>query len=231
MSHRFAVAVAVALVCIGCTSDEAADVEPSCDQPEVLVEQEYRFGEVDPGICAPNSMGLHIYRWDNTSITDMSPIVVLPGDQISVEINGYDPGSVIHRTWLSTPIPDGTFTADGTGTMSGVVTVPLDLSAGVHRAAFAGTNGGQPRAVEIFVEVEGRPAARDSYGIYFDGFVPFEEVSVTFDGLEWTSVDANQDGGTYVEVPVPDSTTPRVFEVVATGAETGEQTHAFTPAP
>ncbi len=40
MSHRFVVAVAAALVCIGCTGDEAADVEPSCDQPEVLVEQD-----------------------------------------------------------------------------------------------------------------------------------------------------------------------------------------------
>lgn len=180
----------------------------------------YQYGQVS-GACAPTSMGLHIYEWDGVELGTMSPIKVVPGSSIPVRFNGFDVGSGVGVTYYSEPIPGGVFTADGQGVIAGTITIPEELTPGVHRVEFAGTNGGGPRSIEVLIEVDGRPAGGVPYATYFDGFEPGEDVTVSFGGLELYTVEANQDGGVVADVPMIDPQGPSTVVIEAVGISSG----------
>lgn len=180
----------------------------------------YQYGQVS-GACAPTSMGLLVYEWDGVALGSMSPIKVVPGSTIPVHFNGFDFGSSVGLTFFSDPIPGGEFPVDDQGQIAGTITIPEELSPGVHRVEFAGTNGGGPRSIEVLIEVEGRPVGGVAYATYFDGFQPGEEVTVSLGGLELYTVEANQDGGVVADMPTFDPTSPSTVLIEAVGLSSG----------
>ena len=180
----------------------------------------YQFGAAS-GFCAPNSMGLFIYEWDSVELGIMSPIKVVPGASIPVRFNGYNPGSQVGVRYFSDPIDGEPFVADGAGEIAGTITIPAELSPGVHRAEFAGVNGTSPRVIEVLIEIDGRPVGGTPYATYLEGFEPGEDVTVTYGGLEWFTAEANQDGGIVVDVVMVDPAGPSTVRIEATGATSG----------
>lgn len=178
-------------------------------------------GQQGEAHCAPQSMGVHIYEWAGQSLDNMIPRIVTPGASVPVRFNGFNPGSSVSVTYRSNPIAGDDLVSDENGEVDGTITIPDTLSPGVHRVAFEGTNGVSPRTVEVLIQIEGRPIGGTVFASYFDGFVPFETVNVTYGDLEWVSIPANQDGGVVVDVPLPDPEIPIEVPITAIGAESG----------
>lgn len=151
----------------------------------------------------------------------MSPIKVVPGASIPVRFNGFDVGSFVDVMFFSDPIPGGQLAVDDLGQITGTTTIPSELSPGVHRVEFAGTNGSTPRVIRILIEIDGRPVGGEAYAAYFDGFEPGEDVTVTFGGLELYTVEANQDGGVVADVPMIDPAGPSQVVIEAVGRSSG----------
>jgi hypothetical protein len=181
--------------------------------------------ECSEGDCVPLPSG-KVYLWDGVQLETMAPHQLLPGATVPVRFNAFDPGVAV-EVWIR-PVLLSEMVPDSEGAIEGTITIPLDATPGVHVVKFSGTNGGGPRDIEVLVEIPGQPTAGDSYGIYFDGFVPSEEVAILLGPLEWVVTVANQDGGVFTQVPAPLSP----MEISATGSESGvTRSKSISPAP
>jgi hypothetical protein len=155
-----------------------------------------------------------------------APVQLEPGASVRVLFDAFDPGVEV-EVWFW-PVSLGKMIADSNGEISGNVTVPVDATPGVHTVEFRGTNGGGPRDIEVLVEIPGQPAVGDSYGVWFEGFEPGENVTVFFGPIEWVVATANQDGGVYTQIPVPLHT----VEIAATGNESRvSRSKTISPSP
>jgi hypothetical protein len=126
----------------------------------------------------------------------------------------------------------GHFPADASGEISGDITLPAGLNPGVHKLTFLGTNHGTPRRIDVLARIDGRPAGADDYGFYVTGFDHDSSVSVSYGGLDWGSQTPNEEGGVFVEVPLPAPDHPGGVTVTLTGADSGRVvTHTIAPAP
>ncbi len=191
----------------------------------------WQFGTTS-NACAPNSMLVKLYEWDDAPLTGASPIQLVPGTSVSIRFNGWDPGSGVGVFFFSQPVQIGDFTADATGEIGGDITIPVDAQPGVHTVELVGTNGGNPRLVDVLVEVPGRPIGGQVYGLYLDGFTPGEEVDVTFAGEHYITQRADESGGVHVEIPMPDPLQPFTFDVAGTGLESGvTSSQTISPTP
>ena len=86
--------------------------------------------------------------------------------------------------------------------------------------------------IQVLIEVDGRPVGGEAYATYFDGFVPGEDVVVTFGGLELYTVEANQDGGVVVDVPMVDPIAPSSVTIEAVGLTSGVRvSETVSPVP
>jgi hypothetical protein len=88
----------------------------------------------------------------------LSDSTVVPGQPLTFSGSGYTPGEEATATVFSTPILVGTYTADGSGVVTGTFTVP-DLDPGRHTLRVVGTTSGVIRASSFTVVAEEAGAA------------------------------------------------------------------------
>jgi choice-of-anchor A domain-containing protein len=199
----------------GDTEDERAEnftflFHPNANGQKVMACQVLDAWARDLAVYAPGSdceplvgSSLRVYEWDGDSILNMTPIRVVPDQRLPVVFNGFDYHSDVRVTYRSEPVDGGLFQTDSTGTLSTELVIPAELSPGVHTVSFEGTNNRTPRTIDVLIELDGEPEPLASYGTYFEGFQPYEAVHVTYQGIDFLDLTANQDGGLLVEVPVP----------------------------
>jgi hypothetical protein len=68
--------------------------------------------------------------------------IVQPGDTVDVEGTGFNAGETVNVVLHSTPTTLGTLTANGSGEVSGSVTIPTDTELGAHSLFLAGVTSG-----------------------------------------------------------------------------------------
>ncbi len=157
-----------------------------------------------------------------------SPIVVSAGQAMNFEFNGWASGTSVDVVMRSNPIELGSFTSSANGTVQGTVTVPV-TTPGIHRVEFHGEGvGGQIRSISVLVEVEGSPAPGTLFGVYFDGFDPFETATVQYMGGTYGTYQADRDGGIFFEVPVPAFAATGEVPLSIAGESSGTQTTVVT---
>lgn len=122
------------------------------------------FEEFNP--VAPASLGrsaVAVEEWA-TVVADFSDLTV--GDDVPVTLTGVDPGTEVTATLFSDPIDLGTYTANSSGEVNFVLSIPTDLEPGTHTLLLeAGTLGFVP--ISITLEIAG------------DGALAFTGVEVT----------------------------------------------------
>ena len=190
------------------------------------------FQGVSSSGCLPSLGGSLLYQFNGNNLTTTIPQVVVPGVPTPFLFNGFDPGSTVTITAFSTAVNVGSVTVDSSGVASGTLTVPLGLNPGVHRVTFEGTNNGSPRSIDVLIQINGRPTGGDDYGLYFSGFTQDSAVDINFGGLDLGTQTPDEDGGVFVEVPLPTAVLPATFNITATGVDTGKVvTQTVSPAP
>jgi hypothetical protein len=96
--------------------------------------------------CTPTLGGALTYLFNRQQLNSTSPVSMTPGAAVPFTFNGFDPNAPVKVRGHSAPIDLGTFTADAAGSISGTVTLPIDIEPGVHKIEFSGTNHGSPPA-------------------------------------------------------------------------------------
>lgn len=181
--------------------------------------------------CRPSGQPL-VYMLAGLSLSTTTPVPLVPGGAVPFTFNGFDPGSNVDVQLNSQGYDLGTFTADATGTVSGDITVPVGIQPGVHQLVFSGTNNQSPRSIQVLVQVAGRPKGGQGYGTYLSGFAPGEGVEVNYGGLDLGTSYADQDGGLFLQVPLPAPAAPGSIGLTATGQTSGVTvTEQIAPAP
>jgi alpha-tubulin suppressor-like RCC1 family protein len=187
---------------------------------------------VSAASCLPSQGAALLYQFNGVSLNTTAPQVVTPGIPIPFQFNGFDPGSAVSITAFSSALDLGTVPVSASGVVSGSFTIPPGLNPGIHRVVFQGTNGGSPRTIEVLVQLNGRPRGGEDYGLYFGGFTQDNAVDITYGGLDYGLQTPDDNGGVFVEVPVPIASLPASISVVATGVTSQTVvTQTVTPAP
>ena len=182
-----------------------------------------------PGTCTPDLGGVMTYLFNGVSLSTTQPQVLTPGAPVPFQFNGFDPGTPVQVNVFSDSVDLGTFTVDGAGVAAGTITLPPDLSPGVHRLEFVGTNNQSPRTIQVLVRIDGNPRGGADYGLYFSGFTGDDEVKITFGGLDWGTKAPDEDGGVFVEVPLPEGNLSGI-QVRVTGTATNKvETQKLAP--
>lgn len=182
--------------------------------------------------CLPSQGGPLIYQFNGATLTTSAPVVLAPGVAVPFQFNGFDPGTNVSITGYSSAVDLGSVPVSGSGVVTGSFTLPLDLNPGVHRVVFQGTNNGSPRMIEVLVQINGRPVAGEDYGLYFGGFTQDSQVDIMYGGLDYGLQTPDENGGVFVEVPLPAVTQPLSISITATGLTTHRSvTQAVAPAP
>lgn len=182
--------------------------------------------------CAPSLGGVLTYIMNGVRLSHVDPIVLVPGAPVPFRFNGFDPGTNLNATVHSAVRSLGSFAVDASGEASGSLTLPVDLEPGVHRVTFRGTNHGSPRSIDVLVKIDGRPIGGGDYGLYETDFDHDGSVAVTYGGLDWGSFTPNEEGGVFVEVPLPAPGAPGEVSVTLTGADSGRVVkRTILPAP
>jgi hypothetical protein len=151
---------------------------------------------------------------------------------VPFQFNGFDSGSPVTISIWSNRVDLGNVIADSAGVVSGAVTLPAALKAGVHMLEFRGTTNASTRTVQVLVRVAGRAPGGTDQGLYFSGFGGESAVQVSYGGLNWSTVTPDASGGFFIDLPFPVPTVPAAIDVVATGLTTGRiVTQAIFPAP
>jgi RTX calcium-binding nonapeptide repeat (4 copies) len=174
-----------------------------------------------PDTCTPDLGGVLTYLFNGVNLSTTQPQVLTPGAPVPFQFNGFDPGTPVLVNVFSDSVDLGTFTVDGAGAAAGTITLPPDLSPGVHRLEFVGTNNKSPRTIQVLVRIDGSPRGGADYGLYFSGFTGDDEVKITYGGLDWGTKAPDEDGGVFVEVPLPEGDLSGI-QVRVTGTTTNK---------
>jgi hypothetical protein len=130
-------------------------------------------------IAVPTAAAAQEYpttREESLTVSDSS---LAPGDSLSIEGRGFAPGSSATATLFSAPMEVGTFTADGSGTVRGEVTIPPSTSPGEHRLELAGSGAdGGPLVLSAQLTITGEGGGSGSRQSGGGGFA-FTGTSIT----------------------------------------------------
>jgi LPXTG-motif cell wall-anchored protein len=90
----------------------------------------------------------------------VSKSTVARGESLHLSSSGWKPRSSVRIELHSTPVLLGTFMADGAGTVSATVTIPMDTEPGRHTVVAYGVDpAGKAASVSVTINVAGASSA------------------------------------------------------------------------
>lgn len=114
---------------------------------------------VTVGPVLASSVASSLPKADGTLTSNDADGKVVAGEQITISGTDFLPGSTVDLVVYSTPVKLGTATVLADGTFSATVTLPKDLTNGVHHLVASGVDvNGNPRVLVVEVTVSGGTA-------------------------------------------------------------------------
>lgn len=173
-----------------------------------------------------------ITRVNSTAYDGASPIVVRPGDRLTLEANGFAPGSRAKATLHSVPVLLGEGTVDDAGLFRLDVQLP-DVEPGVHRVVIEGRGNFGDVGRSIMVMYPGRPGV-GVYAMHVPGFTPSTDDAVHYARVtvgEFTyEIPVDAAGGVTVAVPTGEGTNVETTVAIVDDAGVRKST-TLTPVP
>ncbi|MCZ2825655.1 MULTISPECIES: Ig-like domain-containing protein [unclassified Modestobacter] len=126
------------------------------------------FGEKATVVVPASAIPAALPKADGVLVSDDADAKIVAGEKITLSGTGYLPGSTVELIIYSDPVKLGEVTVLADGTFTATVTVPKDLTDGVHHLVASGVDAnGNVRNLVVEVTVSGGTAV-----LAFTGFSP-----------------------------------------------------------